>query len=179
MQIIQEVGLKRVVKYFIFSLWQIVFDLLPFSPLRIFWLKLGGAKIGSNNFIDRIDFFNLDRSGLSGLIIGNHCFIGRSCLFDLAGQITLGNWTTISPRVIILSHVNVGLKGHFLLKYYPAQTDHTHIEHDCFLGVGTIILPGIKIGPQSLVAAGSTVTQNVPGHTLVAGSPAQVKKHLK
>jgi len=94
MQIIQEVGLKRIFKYAVFSFWQAIFDLLPFSPLRVFWLKVGGAKIGANNFIDKIDFFNLDRTGLSGLTIGSHCFIGRDCLLDLAGKITLNDWVT-------------------------------------------------------------------------------------
>ena len=179
MQLIQEVGLNRVIKYAIFSFWQLVFDLLPFSPLRVFWLKLWGAKIGPGNFIDRVDFFNLDRTGLSGLKIGSHCFIGRSCLIDLAGQVTLGDWVTLSPRVIILSHINVGLKGHWLLKYYPAQAGQTQIQSHSFLGVNTIVLSGVKISSQSLVAAGSVVTRHLPGHSLIAGSPAQVKKRLK
>ena len=178
MLIIQEVGLKRVVKYAVFSFWQIIFDLLPFSPLRIFWLRLGGAKIGANNFIDKIDFFNLDRAGLSGLTIGNHCFIGRSSLIDLAGQVTLDNWVTLSPRIIILSHINVGLKRHLLLKHYPAQTGHTHIKSHCFVGVNTTILSGVTIGPQSLIAAASLISRNFSGSSLIAGSPAQVKKRL-
>src|SRR3989344_2834599 len=178
MLIIQEVGLKRVFKYAVFSFWQVIFDLLPFSPLRIFWLELGGAKIGSNNFIDKIDFFNLDRTGLSGLTIGSHCFIGRSCLIDLAGQVTLDDWVTLSPRVIILSHLNVGLKHHLLLKHYPAQIGHTRIKSHCFLGVNTTVLSGVTISSQSMIAAGSLITRNFPGSSLIAGSPAQVKKRL-
>lgn len=42
-----------------------------------------------------------------------------------------------------------------------------------------IILPGVTIGRESVVAAGAVVTKSVPDHVLVAGVPAKVKKKLK
>ena len=42
--LIKEVGIKRILRYLIMEIWYAVFLLLPYSPLRIFWLKLGGAK---------------------------------------------------------------------------------------------------------------------------------------
>ena len=44
------------------------------------------------------------------------------------------------------------------------------------IGGGSVILPGVKIGDNAIVAAGSVVTQNVPDNTMVAGVPAKVKK---
>lgn len=178
MQITREVGFKRVAKYILFSFWQFIFDILPFSPLRILWLKLGGAKVGDNTVIDKIDFINLDRTGLSGLTIGSRCFIGRGTQLDLAGHITLEDWVTLSPRVIILSHLNVGFKGHPLLGSYPPQLGQTYFRFGCFIGAGSIILSNLTIGKQSLVAAGSVVTTDVSHHSLVAGSPAKTKKDL-
>lgn len=175
-KILQEIGIKRIFRYFIFSLWQWIFELLPFSPLRVFWLRLGGARIGKSCVIDKIDFVNLDRLGLGGLVIGDECFLGRGVLLDLAGEIKLDRKVTLSPRVIVLSHFSVGFSDHPLLKKYPKFVSKTYLEEGCFVGVGSIILPGLKIGSKSLVAAGSVVRKNVVAESLVAGVPAKLKK---
>ena len=174
----REVGWTRISKYFLFSLWQLVFRLLPFFPLRTWWLRLGGARIGADTVIDRIDFMNLDRGGLSKLNIGQRCFIGVGTVLDLAGSLTLKDYVTVSPRVVILSHFKIGLNGHPLLKKYPQVVLHTQLEFGCFIGTSSVILAGVNIGRQAIVAAGSVVTQQVPDSTLVAGNPALVKKHL-
>lgn len=175
-KILQEIGLKRAFRYFIFSLWHLFFDFLPFSPLRVFWLKIGGAKIGEDCVIDKIDFVNLDRGGLRYLTIGKESFLGRGVLFDLAGAIEIGNQVTISPRAIILSHFSSGFSNHPLIKKYPKFVKKTILERGCFVGVGSIILPGVKVGSGSLVAAGAVVKDNVLKGSLVAGVPAKLKK---
>ncbi len=52
------------------------------------------------------------------------------------------------------------------------------IGKNCFIGCRTVILPGVTIGDYSVVAAGSVVTKDVPSGVLVAGVPAEIKKHL-
>lgn len=178
MSLIKKVGLKRSFKFILFTFWQLAFDLLPVHPFRIFWLKLFGAKVGSGTFIDKIDFVNLDRVGLRGLIIGNDCFIGRGVLFDLAGKVVIHNFVTLSPRVSVLSHTKVGIDGHRLLKKYPPQVKTTAFDDHSFVGLGSIILAGVNIGKDSLVAAGSVVNKSVLPHSLVAGNPAKAKKKL-
>lgn len=179
MQIAKEVGFKRIFKYALFTGWQIIFNLLPFSPLRIWWMKLWGANIGANTVIDKIDFINLDRTGLSGLTIGDHCFLGRETILDLAGHIILEDWVTISPRTIILSHINVGFKNHPLLGLYPPQIDRTQIKTGCFIGANATLLGGVTIGEKSLIGAGSVVTKNIAPYSLAVGLPAKVKKTLQ
>lgn len=179
MQIAREVGAKRILRYLVFTLWQGIFDILAFSPLRIWWLRLWGARIGDNTVIDKIDFINLDRTGLAGLTIGQRCFLGRGTLLDLAGQVTLDDWVTISPRVIILSHLNVGFKSHPLLKVYPSHIGHTRLQTGCFIGANATLISGVAVGKNSLIAAGSVATHNIPAYSLAAGAPAQVKKTLK
>jgi acetyltransferase-like isoleucine patch superfamily enzyme len=51
---------------------------------------------------------------------------------------------------------------------------HTRIGRHCFIGARSIILPGITIGDESVVAAGSVVTKDVPSNSVVAGNPAKV-----
>jgi acetyltransferase-like isoleucine patch superfamily enzyme len=50
----------------------------------------------------------------------------------------------------------------------------TYIEENCFIGAGSIILPGVRIGRESIVAAGSVVTKDVPPNVIVAGNPAVI-----
>ncbi len=55
-----------------------------------------------------------------------------------------------------------------------------HIETGCLIGIGAIILDGVRVGKNSLVAAGSLLTPNtqIPPRSLVMGSPAKVKREL-
>lgn len=55
-----------------------------------------------------------------------------------------------------------------------------HIETGCLIGIGAIILDGVRVGRSSLVGAGSLLTPNtrVPPRSLVLGSPARVKREL-
>lgn len=161
------------------ELWYWVFLLLPYSPLRIWWLRLGGAKIGKNCFIDKIFLMNLDRTGLSGLAIGNDCYLGPVVLLDLAGRITLDNQVSVTARSSILSHHSVGYNNHPLLRFYPKKVCHTRLESGSVLGVSCLILPGVTIGKESLIGAGAMVRTDIPPRVMAAGVPAVVKKHLK
>jgi len=176
---LKEVGIKRLVKYFFTELWYGIFLLLPYSPLRIWWLKLGGAKIGKNCFVDRVCLMNLDRTGLAGLTLGNNCYLGPLVLLDLAGKISLGDQVTISAKATILSHHSVGWSNHPLLRFYPKKVELTRLKNGVVIGVGAIILPGVAIGRNSLVAAGAVVNTNLPVQIMAAGVPAVVKKKLK
>lgn len=53
-----------------------------------------------------------------------------------------------------------------------------HIGDDVWIGTGAIILPGVKIGSRSIVAAGAVVNRDVPEDVLVAGVPARIVKRL-
>jgi maltose O-acetyltransferase len=48
------------------------------------------------------------------------------------------------------------------------------IEHSCHIGMGTVVLPGVTIGPNSIVGAGSVVTRDIPMGVIAAGNPARV-----
>ena len=63
--------------------------------------------------------------------------------------------------------------------FYPKKTLHTRLESGVVLGVNCLILPGVTIGKETLVAAGAVVRENLPPRVMAAGVPAQIKKHLK
>jgi acetyltransferase-like isoleucine patch superfamily enzyme len=51
---------------------------------------------------------------------------------------------------------------------------HTHVGRNCFVGGGSIILPGVTIGDNCVIGAGSFVTKDVPPRSIVAGNPAKL-----
>lgn len=175
MKALTHLSPKRIGKLMVFTVWQLIFNLLPLSPLRAFWLKLFGAQIGRNVIIDAIDFINLDRRGIAGLTIGDDCFLGRGVMLDTADSLTLQNQVTLAVRSTILTHTNVGYSDHPLQAHYPSHNKPTRINAGAFVGANATILAGITIGKQSVVAAGAVVTQNIPPHSLAAGVPAQIK----
>ena len=177
-KVLKEVGFTRLFKYLFFGLWDMLFRLLPYSPLRVALLRLSGAKIGSNCVINKIELLNLDRTGLKGLILGKDCFLGYGVLLDLAGRLTFGDQVTVAAKSIILSHHSVGFSDHPLVKFYPKKIFHTVLKSGSVIGVASIILPGVTIGKNSLVAAASMVNKDVPDQVMVAGIPALFKKKL-
>jgi acetyltransferase-like isoleucine patch superfamily enzyme len=75
----------------------------------------------------------------------------------------VGAYTYIAFDTAILTHDMT--RGLYL---------HTRIGTCCFIGARSIIFPGIQIGDESVVGAGSVVTKDVPARCIVAGNPAQI-----
>jgi tetrahydrodipicolinate N-acetyltransferase len=125
-----------------------------------------------------VRFFNLYRRGLPGLDVGADCFLGDECLLDLAEGIRMEEHVTLAERVLVLTHTNVGYHDHPLQAHFPASAAPVVLERGCFVGASVTILPGLTIGRESFVAAGSVVTEDVPPRTLVAGVPARRVREL-
>lgn len=67
----------------------------------------------------------------------------------------------------------------YLRRYIPEVTFGTvHIKRGAYIGVHSIILPGVTVGEGAIVGAGSVVTKDVPPLSVVAGNPARVIKRL-
>ena len=60
---------------------------------------------------------------------------------------------------------------------HPSCKGDITIENDVWIGANSTIMSGIKIGNGAIVAAGSTVTKDVPSYAIVAGNPAKVVKY--
>jgi carbonic anhydrase/acetyltransferase-like protein (isoleucine patch superfamily) len=87
--------------------------------------------------------------------------------------IRIGDHCTIAPGVSFSTHD--GGVWIFTDKTPDIQRFGTiDIKNNCFIGMGAILLPGIIIGPNSIVGAGAIVTKDVPPDTIVAGNPAKV-----
>ena len=154
MKALREIGLRRAVRFGFFTLAMVPYRLALFPQVRAVWLRLLGARVGRRAIVHDVRFFNLYRRGLDGLDIGEECFVGDECLFDLAEGIRLERQVTLAERVVILTHTNVGYHDHPLQKLFPATTAPVVLERGCFIGASVTILPGVTVGSESFVAAG-------------------------
>jgi len=89
-----------------------------------------------------------------------------------AKEITIGNGVRIGRNVSIRDYNGI----HVIVNDKYVNYAPVHIGDHCWLCSGCTIMPGVTIGEGSVIAANSTVTKNVPPHTLVAGSPAKLVK---
>jgi acetyltransferase-like isoleucine patch superfamily enzyme len=178
MKALGEIGWRRALRFGFFTLAMVPYRLALVPQLRAPWLRLLGARLGRRVVVHDVRFFNLYRRGLSGLEIGDECFLGDECLLDLAEGIRLESQVTLAERVLVLTHTNVGYADHPLQPHFPAMAAPVVVETGAFLGANVTVLPGVRVGARSFVAAGSVVTQDVPRGTLVGGVPARVLRAI-
>ena len=107
--------------------------------------------------------------------IGKNVFINFDCTFVDLGGITIEDNVLIAPKVSLLS------EGHPLSPQnrHSLMVGHIHIKKNVWIGAGAIILHGVTIGENSIVAAGAVVSKDVPSNTLVGGVPAKFIKTIE
>jgi acetyltransferase-like isoleucine patch superfamily enzyme len=109
------------------------------------------------------------------LELADRVFINQNCTFlDYAG-IRLAERVMVAPKV---TFITVG---------HPVDTDERRIwltggpivvEENAWIGAGATILPGVTIGRDSVIAAGTVVAEDVPAGALVAGAKGEVKRRF-
>lgn len=155
----------------------LLFPLIPESRgwgFKRFMLKLAGAKIGRNVKISS----SLKVYGAGTLEVGDNTWIGYQTLIVASSSVVIGANCDIAPRVYI------GTGTHLI----DVNSDHIAakdismdvcIGNGCWLCTNSVILPGVKIGKKSVVAAGTVVTKTFnDNNILIAGVPAEKKKNL-
>lgn len=122
------------------------------------------------------------------------CKIGKNCKIDayvyIEEDVTIGDNCKIRPfvfipsGVIIEDNVFIGPGVVFTNDKYPKTSGEwkllpIRIKEGASIGAGATILPGVTIGKNAIVGAGSVVTKDVPDNAIAAGNPARVLRYLK
>ena len=114
-------------------------------------------------------------AGGNEIRVGRNVFINQNCTFyDLGGL-------DIADDVMVGPNVNLITTGH---PVEPSQRRAITIgkpiviERNVWIAAGAIVIGGVTVGENSVIAAGSVVTKNVPANTLVGGNPAKVIRSI-
>jgi len=106
-----------------------------------------------------------------GMDIGKNVMIARTVHLDKninPKGIHIGDNTWVLRNAMILAHDYCrGTNG-------TGKRYETFIGENCVIGVNSIVLPGLKIGDHSVIAAGAVVTKDIPSHSMAAGNPAKI-----
>lgn len=136
-------------------------------------LKEMFAEIGENCYIEPPLHANWG---------GKHCHFGKNVYanFNLTlvddTHIYVGDYTMLAPNVVIAT------AGHPILpelreKAYQYNMP-VHIGRNCWIGAGALIMPGVTIGDNTVIGAGSVVTKDIPANVVAVGNPCRVLREI-
>jgi acetyltransferase-like isoleucine patch superfamily enzyme len=114
----------------------------------------------------------------SNLIIGDDCYIGRDCIFDIMGKIILGNKVTISHRAVLNTHTNAG-KSPIANKTLINTSGEIKINDGAYLGSNVTVLESVAVGRNTIIGARSLVNKGIPGDVTAFGVPCKVREYNK
>lgn len=113
---------------------------------------------------------------------GRHCHFGKNVYanFNLTvvddTDVYVGDYTMFGPNVVIAT------AGHPILpelreKQYQFNIP-VHIGRNCWIGAGALIMPGVTIGDNTVIGAGSVVTKDIPANVIAVGNPCKVLREI-
>jgi len=133
---------------------------IPLSRPKRWLLRLFGASIGSGLVIKPHVWIKYPWR----LVVGDHCWIGQGASIDNLADVQLGNHVCLSQQVYICTGSHDYRRPSFDLITRPVK-----LGNGVWLGARALILGGVSVGANAVVAAGSIVVRNVPAGTLMVG----------
>ena len=106
--------------------------------------------------------------------IGSNPGYNRGCYIQGSGKLYIGDYSTFGQNCGILTG------GHSVYDHRELTTDKiTKIGSYCWIGMNSVVLPGVELGDFTVVAAGAIVTKSFPdGYCIIGGNPAKLIKKI-
>jgi acetyltransferase-like isoleucine patch superfamily enzyme len=147
-----------------------------FSSLHVTWPHQ--VRIGSECRVEHDVYFHFDGIYSPGprIVIGDFCFVGCGCEFNISEGIDIGNHCLIASGARFVDH-NHSMKPGSLIGIQPGAQGHIVLGDGVWIGANAVILQGVTIGAGAVVAAGAVVTGEVPANAIVGGVPAKLIRY--
>lgn len=148
-----------------------------FGIIKGYVLQLWGYLI----FRQRIHIFGFfSVNNPRKVTFGTNCAINSGVLIISRNGITIGSNVILSARCMLID-AGYETKDYFhsAIPIHKYKTKEIHIDDNVWIGAGAIVLSGVSIGRNSIVAAGAVVTKDVLPFTIVGGNPAKIIKSIE
>jgi galactoside O-acetyltransferase len=136
-------------------------------------LKEMFAEVGENCYIEPPFHSNW---GGKNVHLGKNVYFNFNATMVDDTHIYIGDCTMLGPNVVIAT------AGHPILPELREKALQfnmpVHIGRNCWLGAGVIVLPGVTIGDNTVIGAGSVVTKDIPANVVAVGNPCKVLREI-
>ncbi|QBJ97218.1 sugar O-acetyltransferase [Rhodococcus sp. ABRD24] len=109
--------------------------------------------------------------------IGSNSFLNYDAVLLDCAPITIGDDVSIGPRAQLLTALHP-MTDHQARRERWESAAPIVIGNNVWMGGGVIVCPGVTIGDNTVIGAGSVVTRDIPAHVFAAGNPCRVIKAL-
>ena len=127
------------------------------------------AEVGEGTYVESPFYANF---GGRHVHLGKYVYTNFGVTFVDDTHIYIGDYTMLGPHVVIATAghpIDPDLRRRGLQYNLPVR-----IGSNCWLGAGVIVLPGVTIGDNTVVGAGSVVTKDLPSNVVAVGNPCRV-----
>lgn len=141
--------------------------------LRMFLMKRMFAEVGKQCYIEAPFYANF---GGKHVHLGDYVYANFGLTLVDDTHIYIGSYTMIAPNVTIAtaSHpISPTLRKNLFQYNLPV-----HIGNCVWIGANAVILPGVTIGDNSIIGAGSVVTKDIPSNVIAVGNPCRVLREI-
>lgn len=147
------------------------------AGLRTALLRQAGCRVARGTlFLGRIHVSGAG-APLTRLLVGTGCLVAPGVTFGLDAEIRLGTNVSISPNAT-LHTASHDVQDRRRRMDFAVRPRPILVENGVWIGLGAMILPGVRIGAGSVVSAGAVVEADVLPDRLIAGNPATVRQVL-
>ena len=150
--------------WYLFSQFFFKSSWLPFTFIKVFILRIFGAKIGKSVVIKP----SVNIKYPWKLSLGNHVWIGENVWIDNLDNVVIGNNVCISQGAFLLCGNHNYKKDSFDLITNPII-----VEDGVWIGAKSTVLPGVTAKSHSILSAGSVTSKDLEPYSIYRGNPAE------